>query len=147
MNKSLLLADVNVLLALAWPNHQFHRLATARFRDPAQRWATCALTELAFIRLSSNPATGLGSKRPGEAAALLAAMTQDPPHRFLSELPAASHEGFEYIWSLLAGHQQVMDAYLMLLALHHGAVLLTFDSRIAALAPERSVEVLYPAGD
>ncbi len=145
MNQALLLADVNVLLALAWPNHQFHGLATARLQDRAQPWATCALTELAFIRLSSNPATGLGAARPGEASALLAEMTRDPAHAYLSELPAASHEGFGQVWGLLAGHQQVMEAYWLGLALHHNATLLTFDSRIAALGPGRGVEVLYPA--
>ncbi|MEP7366969.1 MAG: TA system VapC family ribonuclease toxin [Acidobacteriota bacterium] len=143
-SQELLLADVNVLLALAWPNHQFHRLATTRFQDRAQQWATCALTELAFIRLSSNPATGLGAKRPAEAAALLAAMTSDPAHEHLSAMPSSASEGFDHVWSLLAGHQQVMDAYLVCLARHHKATLLTFDFRIAALAQEGCVEILYP---
>ena len=144
MATPILLADVNILLALAWPNHQFHRLATARLQDRTQRWATCALTQLAFIRLSANPATGLGSKRPGEAAALIGAMTKDPAHVFLSELPAAASSSFAHIWSLLSGHQQVMDAYLLCLAGHHGATLLTFDTRLTPLAPDGAIEVLHP---
>ena len=52
-----LLLDVNTLLALAWPNHQFHRPVVARLdQRPPPRWATCALTQLGFVRLSSNPA-------------------------------------------------------------------------------------------
>ena len=51
-----LLLDVNVLLALAWPSHQFHAVATRRLDDPEQRWSTCAITQLGFIRLSSNAA-------------------------------------------------------------------------------------------
>ena len=51
------LLDVNVLLALAWPNHQHHAASHRWFRREAGNgWAICALTQLAFIRLSSNPA-------------------------------------------------------------------------------------------
>ena len=49
------LLDANVLLALAWPNHEFHETAHRWWTHSRKRWATCALTELAFIRLSSNP--------------------------------------------------------------------------------------------
>ncbi|HZT29574.1 MAG TPA: hypothetical protein VFA33_06825 [Bryobacteraceae bacterium] len=38
-----LLLDVNVLLAIAWPNHQFHLTAIAALSSQ-NRWATCALT-------------------------------------------------------------------------------------------------------
>jgi predicted nucleic acid-binding protein len=55
-SSSLLLLDVNVLLALAWPNHQFHAAALRELQPRRGRWATCALTQLGFIRLSSNPA-------------------------------------------------------------------------------------------
>ena len=78
----ILLADVNVLLALAWPNHQFHPEAIYRFVDPAQQWATCALTQLAFVRLSLNPATGPGAKGPAESEALLRVMVADSRHVF-----------------------------------------------------------------
>ena len=40
-----LLLDTVSLLALAWPNHQYHREVVARLeRQPAMPWATCALT-------------------------------------------------------------------------------------------------------
>ena len=45
--KGPLLLDVNVLLALAWPNHQFHVAAIERLERKKERWATCALTQLA----------------------------------------------------------------------------------------------------
>lgn len=52
-----ILLDTNVLLALAWPNHQHHGTAQRWFKREAPRgWATCALTQLGFVRLSSNPA-------------------------------------------------------------------------------------------
>lgn len=44
------LLDVNVLLALAWPNHLHHGLAQSWFRKSlTDGWATCSLTELGFI--------------------------------------------------------------------------------------------------
>ena len=65
-SSDLLLLDVNVLLAIAWPNHQFHASAIAAV-SPQNRWATCALTQLGFIRLSSNPAAIPTAKSPHEA--------------------------------------------------------------------------------
>jgi predicted nucleic acid-binding protein len=49
------LLDVNFLSALALPNHEFHRIAIERPDNSNKPWATCALTQLAFIRISCNP--------------------------------------------------------------------------------------------
>lgn len=136
-SSDLLLLDVNVLLALAWPNHQFHPLAVRRVSGGA-RWATCALTELGFIRLSSNPAVVAVRKSPAEAARLLAAMTADPRHAYLDRLAAPAASDFER----LLGHHQVTDAYLLALARRHKAVFLTFDTRLRALAHGSPAEVL-----
>jgi len=62
-SSDLLLLDINVLLALAWPNHQLNRRARKRFISSSERWATCAVTQLGFIRLSSNPAAVSPAKR------------------------------------------------------------------------------------
>jgi len=53
-----------------------------------ERWATCVLTQLGFIRISSNPAVSRGSVNPAEAARLLAEMVRDRLHVFLEALPA-----------------------------------------------------------
>ena len=51
------LLDVNVLVALFDPAHVHHEAAHAWFgTHRRQRWATCALTENAFVRVVSNPA-------------------------------------------------------------------------------------------
>jgi toxin-antitoxin system PIN domain toxin len=77
------LLDTNVLLALAWPNHQHHAAAHAWFAQNASTgWATCALTQLGFVRLSSNPAYTRSSVTPSEAASLLHEMTVHPSHDF-----------------------------------------------------------------
>ncbi|HEY4052663.1 MAG TPA: hypothetical protein VGL74_02910, partial [Terriglobales bacterium] len=70
-SSDLLLLDVNVLLAIAWPNHQFHAAAVAALASRSH-WATCALTQLGFIRISSNPAAIAAARSPREATGLLA---------------------------------------------------------------------------
>ena len=60
------LLDVNVLLALAWPNHQFHSSARRWFADHEGAWCTCVVTQLGFVRLSSNPAFTDQAKLPAE---------------------------------------------------------------------------------
>ena len=50
------LADINVLIALAWPNHECHQAAHEWFAaHAADGWATCPMTQCGFVRLSSNP--------------------------------------------------------------------------------------------
>ncbi|OGQ26194.1 MAG: hypothetical protein A2138_17845 [Deltaproteobacteria bacterium RBG_16_71_12] len=49
-----MLADANVLLALAWPNHPQHRDAERWLLSLGKRrWATCAVVELGFVRLAT----------------------------------------------------------------------------------------------
>jgi toxin-antitoxin system PIN domain toxin len=134
----LFLLDANVLLALAWPNHPFHQRALTRFaRRERQRWATCLLTQAAFVRLSSNPAIIPGAKSPAEAGELLGRLIDDRDHVFLE----AKSKQLARLQELLArchGHNQVNDAFLIWLALSHGANVLTFDAplRHLPLQPE-----------
>jgi len=132
-SSDLLLLDLNVLIALAWPNHQFHAAATKRL-GAGDRWATCALTQIGFIRLSSNPAAVRATKTPWEAAILLAAMTSDPLHVYLESLPRPAGTEFLPAFEKLMGSKQVMDAYLLYLARQRDATFVTFDSRLRELA-------------
>jgi toxin-antitoxin system PIN domain toxin len=139
----LLLLDVNVLVAMAWPNHQFHFAAVSRLESSRHRWATCALTQLGFIRLSANPAVVGIRKSPAEAAKLLGAMVQDARHVYLEALPSPMEPEFGAALQGLLGHQQVTDAYLLALARHHKAAFVTFDARMKHLAaPGAVLEVL-----
>lgn len=139
-----MLLDVNVLMALAWPNHQFHRAVLDRLEGAhAPAWATCALTQLGFVRLSSNPAIVGLRKTPAEALGLLTELTQDDRHVYLEPLPAlprvASH------FRRLLGHQQVTDAYLVALAETTGTILLTLDRRVVPpTSAPGLVEVINP---
>ena len=135
-SSDLLLLDVNVLLAIAWPNHQFH-VAAVKALSSKNHWATCALTQLGFIRLSSNPAAVATAKSPQEAAGLLARMVADPLHTYLEPLPAPASEEWRDMFAGLLGHQQVTDAYLVRLAAFNDAALVTFDRRLKSLAGDR----------
>jgi len=132
-SSNLLLLDLNVLLALAWPNHQFHAAATKRL-GTGDRWATCALTQIGFIRLSSNPAAVQATKTPWEAAILLAEMVSDPLHVYVESLPQPVGTEFLPAFEKLMGSKQVMDTYLLNLAGLHKATFVTFDARLRELA-------------
>jgi uncharacterized protein len=133
-SSDLILLDLNVLFALAWPNHQFHAVSTRRLEVAGQRWATCALTQLGFIRLSCNPAAASSPKFPYEAACLLAAMVEDPLHVYLDVLGMPSEPLTSEIFKLVTGHKQITDAYLLNLARRHKATFVTFDRKLQALA-------------
>ena len=125
------LLDTNVLLALAWPNHQHHAQAHAWFAAKAKRgWATCAFTQLGFIRLSSNPAYTADAASPQDAAALLRQWTRQKGHRFWDS-PSADDPR---IFARAIGHQQVNDAWLVEVARANMARLVTLDTRLSAHA-------------
>ncbi len=129
-SSKLLLLDINVLIALSWPIHPFHSAAARRMDGSHERWATCALTQLGFIRISSTASANPSPKTPAEATALLAMMTKDSLHVDLDSLPPPSER-----WMHRAlGAKQVTDAYLLALAEWNEATLLTFDRRLRDLA-------------
>ena len=130
------LLDTNVLLALAWPNHQHHAEAHAWFAAQAKKgWATCAFTQLGFIRLSSNPAYTANAVSPQDAATLLRQWTRLKGHRFWSS-PVADHPA---IYARAIGHQQVNDAWLVEAARRNSGRLVTLDTRLPIHALEAGV--------
>ena len=121
------LLDTNVLLALAWPNHQHHATAHRWFRAEARHgWASCGLTQLGFVRLSSNPAYTPSAVPPQQAAALLRELLAHKQHRFWPS-PEASKAG---IYRQTLGHQQVNDAYLVEVARRQRGRLVTLDAQL-----------------
>ena len=130
------LPDVNVLLALAWPNHQFHQPARRWYQEEGvAQWSTCGVTQLGFIRLSSNPAFSPYAKTPLEAVLLLREWTEQPGHSFVGELPAATGEEYERLATRLQGYKQTTDGYLVVVARAKGLRLVTFDRRVARVDP------------
>ena len=79
------LLDVNVLLALLWPSSPDFDVADAWFRaNSRQHWATCALTQSGFIRISSQSSFKHSGRSLDEIAIGLEMATTNPRHRFLS---------------------------------------------------------------
>jgi len=139
------LLDVNFLVALAWKQHQFHPAATHWLeKHESLGWATCAITQLGFIRLSSQPSIfGSQAKTPEQARLLLGHYISRKDHTFFSTLPTPS-ECAEF--SKIIGPNKVTDAYLLHVAHHHHAKFVTFDQRLASLTSNKNlVEIVVPS--
>lgn len=139
------LLDVNVLTALLWPDHEHHEKAHHWFHARSdRRWATCVLTELAFVRLTSNPAFSRKALSPAAALSLLAKNLAHPTHEIWTD-NASITTTLETLHTRLQGHQQLTDAYLLALAHRHRGVLATFDHGARSLAGKElasSVEIV-----
>jgi len=131
-----ILLDVNVLVALAWPNHVHHATAHAWFDDVGRAgFATCPVTQAGFVRVSSNSRAIPDARSPREANDILRRITALPGHVFWTDdVEIASSE--HIVWERLGSHAQVTDAHLLALSLHRGGRLATFDRALADLAPE-----------
>ena len=132
------LLDVNVLVALAWPNHVHHEAAHAWFGTISEEqtgWATCPLTESAFVRVSSNPRSNPDARTPFEAVTLLRRMASLPGHRFWPDDVSLAAQP-DLPLDRLRGHRQVTGAHLLVLALRHRGRLVTFDRGIVDLVPD-----------
>ena len=134
------LLDVNVLLALSWPGHQFHETVHKWFAKNASKgWATCPMVEAGFVRILSNPAFSPQAVSPKEAADALKFNTKHAAHRFWpDDIPLVS--ALEHFQGRVAG--QVTDAYVLALAIHHRGKLATLDRGIRAWGNQEAVELI-----
>ena len=126
------LLDVNVLLALAWPNHLSHNSAVSWANSRQVRgFATCPMTECGFIRLSLNPAVVSEVVGLATILSILRAFKNLGGHEFWAD----DLETLSVFSSVTAhlGHRQITDAYLLSLAINHQGRLVTFDKGIRAL--------------
>lgn len=142
---------MNVLVALAWPNHIHHDAAHRFFtavRERRERWATCPLTQSGFVRISSNARAVRDARRPHEAILLLRRIVALPGHVFWPD-DVAITESSHVAVDRLMGHAQVTDAHLLALAIGKGGRLATFDRAIGGLVPagqraERVLRLIEP---
>jgi uncharacterized protein len=144
------LLDVNVLLALLWPPHTFHRSALRWFaRNARQGWATSPITEAGFVRIVSNPRFSPDAPTIDHAITVLRESQSHRTHHFWAdELKVA--EALQPFKGRLRGHQDVTDAYLLGLAIHKRGKLATFDQALVALLPPGNaatghIELLRPS--
>ena len=129
------LLDLNVLLALAWPSHVHHGIAHEWFAgEGSLRWATCPVTQLGFVRLSSNPSFTSDAVTPTAALAMLGAMTALDGHEFWPDDVDCATSVFSAGIDMTV-HRQVTDAYLFSLARARSGCLATLDRRMHRILP------------
>src|SRR5438270_12127168 len=129
------LLDVNVLLALAWPEHSHHEAAHRWFGEHrAEGWATCAATQSGFVRLSSTRGVVPDPMTPVEAIAAMERSTAQTEHRFWAQDEPVSTIAAEIMVRIM-GPRQMSDAVLLDLAIKRGGTLVTFDKAIGHLLP------------
>jgi toxin-antitoxin system PIN domain toxin len=119
------LLDCNVLIALATPEHSLNARAAAWFLK-GHRFATCPITQGALFRFHLRA----GVEATAESAKLLlGSISSLPRHEFwpddvsFLDLPTTG----------IAGHRQVTDAYLVMLARKHSSSVVTMDRALAAV--------------
>jgi toxin-antitoxin system PIN domain toxin len=122
------LLDVNVLIALAWDDHEHHARAHAWFGNLSnESFATCNVTQIGFVRLSMNPNVVHCQMEMADVFEKLKSFTGHPNHSFCEdgplqmELPA---------WQEVRSYKQVTDTNLFLIAHRHGRQFVTFDDGI-----------------
>lgn len=143
------LLDVSVLVALFDPDHVHHETAHDWFADHrGSGWATCPVTENGFLRVLANPAYGSPVSRPDAVLQHLRRFCAGAGHHFWDDGVSLRDERL-FDSSVLAGHRQVTDVYLLGLAVSRRGCLATFDRgiRLSAVRGARpaNLAVIAPA--
>ena len=127
---SVRLLDVNILVSLMDSAHVHHTLCVQWFREVAvaNGWATCAVTEMGFIRVVSSHAYPNRRLTPATAGEMLRRFRQSFPeiHRFWAD----DFSPCDLQLSALTGPRQITDAWLAALAFRKGGILATLDGSI-----------------
>jgi toxin-antitoxin system PIN domain toxin len=123
------LLDVNVLIALVDTNHVHHtKVADWFWTHHVEGWATCPITENAFIRILGHVNYPNGPQSVDAARSLLSALCAQAGHQFWADtislrkldrypkLPASKH---------------LTDYYLLASSVEKRAQLVTLDQRIS----------------
>jgi len=135
---SVFLLDVNVLVAMIWPEHIHHEVVRRWLgRHRADEWASCPVTQAGFVRVSAQPV--LSGVAQGVQYGLRALEKNCAEHRHVFWAQDSSVvEMLPEIRERLTGHQQLTDAILLDLAIRKGGRLVTLDRRVANLLPPDS---------
>ena len=130
------LLDTNVLMALAWQNHE-HHLRAAKWLRTVKSFATCPITQGGFLRLSSNPTLGF-SNGTADAFISLDSIVADKRHLFWPDDLCFCES--EIHRDQIRSHAQVTDKYLAALARRYQGSLATFDEALSrAFARESGI--------
>jgi toxin-antitoxin system PIN domain toxin len=123
------LPDLNVWLALIWPEHIHHQHAVQYLeQQAADQVLFCTVTALGLVRLVCQPKLmGTAVRNAAEASDLLNALFQQPG----VQMAEPDHDGWEVFHQLLRGGalpaRLCTDAHLAALAIANGWRLVSFD--------------------
>ncbi len=119
------LLDTSVLLALGLTDHVHNTIAERWLSTNDDRFATCPLTQLGFLRIVKQLRRDISIHQIG---AVLESICSDRRHFFIpADIDVRSAD-----WRMTLGHQQITDAYLAGLARHHELKLATLDQGLVA---------------
>lgn len=123
------LLDVNVLIALCDPHHDFHQTAMAWSLDQAsQGWASCPLTQNGCIRIVTQPSYRYPIAML-EAIETLQSICASIHHEFWPD-DVSLLDALAFDHSRIHGHRQLTDLYLLGLAVKNKGCLVTLDGAI-----------------
>ncbi len=126
------LLDANVLIALCDEQHAHHPDAHRWLsHGGAKSWATCPITENAFLRISSSPAYPRSTGSVTEQVRILSELCHLPGHEFWPDDLSFLRS---YLWSNLehARSADLTDLYLLALAVKRKGKFLSLDRAIPA---------------
>jgi toxin-antitoxin system PIN domain toxin len=128
------LLDVNVLIALVDTQHVHHAPASRFFpQTQPHGWATCPMTENAFLRILGRPGSAHGPDSPTSARTLLHSLFARRGHQFWPDDLSLSDTR---LFPTLTPSRHLTDLYLLGLAVKRGDRFATFDASIdASLIP------------
>jgi hypothetical protein len=123
------LLDVNVLIALIDPAHEFHAQAHFWFaRNRKHGWSTCPITENGCLRILSSPGYPLTGLTVEQVREILTQLVAVEGHRFWPDSVTFLEKGrFDFAG---AAAKNLTDLYLLRLALAFHGRFVTFDRTI-----------------
>jgi hypothetical protein len=128
------LLDVNVLIAIHSPSHKdFYRVHRWFETKAIERFATCSITQAGFVRISAQISEQPVPSELAESRIALKEFIARPGHAYWP-MDVGYLEATEPFLPRMHGHRQIIDAFLLGLALHHGGKLATLDRAITHVA-------------
>ena len=125
------LLDINVIIALLDPDHDFHRRAHLWGGSQQQNgWGACPLTEKGGVRIMSHPAYNpQRSLTPKTVTEILRRFAEGTDHEFWPDSVSFLDSTLIDTGKVL-GPRQITDLYLLALAAARNGRLITFDESI-----------------
>jgi toxin-antitoxin system PIN domain toxin len=136
---------VNVWIAAVSDRHEHHVIARRWFERTASPICFCRVTQMAFLRLTTNPKVmGEDVLRPPEAIVVYRRLLADERVRFAPEPPNLEASWLSLMGMSAASGSTWTDAYLAAFSLETDSRLISFDQGMRRW-PGLAFELLMPA--